>query len=152
MFKAGNSGSELLGFNHKRKGPRRHNNSQSSIPVVKVVEFLDDRILNDIDMVTQDNDFLNRIEKEDNEVSEKKSGFLSENRRYAPSINISSHRKEPSFDSKINGPHENGGCQDISLITIPDMLKYDSERSQMLINIYKDPKTKSQNIRKLVNS
>ena len=54
--------------------------------------------------------------------------------------------------SKIEGPHEDGGCQDTSIISIPDMLKIENDkRAKMLLEMYKNPHTKSESIRKLID-
>lgn len=118
-----------------------------------------ERILNDIDLATHENDYLSKIENEnaDRVVKEYfKSGFHKE--KQSKDINLKQN-KAITFDdnvsqvSKIEGPHEDGGCQDTSIISIPDMLKIENnKKAKMLLEIYKNPHTKSESIRKLIDN
>lgn len=148
----------------------RKTSTQINFPKVQVCDHgLDDRIINDIDLATYDNDFLNKVEVENNEGKAKvpnRSGFYKEKPmlKIAP-VEKSSFKLTPrrvpqdkelknneSFGSGIRGPHEDGGCQNTSLISIPDMLKNENnERSRILLQIYKNPQTKPESIRKLID-
>lgn len=117
-----------------------------------------DRILNDIDLATHQNDYLSKIENENADKIVKeyfKSGFRKE--KEPKEMNLKQN-KIITFDdnvsqvSKIDGPHEDGGCQDTSIISIPDMLKIEnSKKAKLLLEIYKNPQTKPESIRKLID-
>lgn len=126
----------------KNKTNRRMNSQEYISPANSKRLKLDERILNDIDLATHENDFLHKIENEN------KSQFKPEGKQSRMKMGNNS-----SFESKIDGPHEDGGCQNTSLITIPDMLKKENDaKSKILLDLYKNPQKKPEGIRKLVDS